>query len=151
MKVESLLEQKAKALYCIHPDESILNCLKILNAKRLGALIVLSPEEEVLGLISERDVLRKTYETKGQLEGILVKEVMTPREELITASPDDDISVVMEKMTNNYVRHLPILDNGELKGILAIGDVVKFLLDHALEEIKQLKVSINMSPDDTNV
>ena len=141
MTLESLLEQKENALYCIHPDESILNCIKILNAKRLGALIVLSPDEEVLGIISERDVLRKTYETHGQLDGITVKEVMTPQEDLIMASTQDDISVVMEKMTVNNVRHLPILDNGELKGILAIGDVVKFLLEHALEEIKELKNS----------
>lgn len=141
MNVESLLEKKDKALYCIHPDESIFNCIKILNAKRLGALIVLSPDEEVLGIISERDILRKTYETKGKLEGITVKEVMTPEEDLITGSTQDDISVVMEKMTENTVRHLPIVDNGELKGIMAIGEVVKFLLDNALEEIKQLKVS----------
>jgi CBS domain-containing protein len=128
-------------LYCIHPDESILNCIKILNAKRLGALIVLSPDEKVLGIISERDVLQKTYETQGQLGGMTVQEVMTPQEDLITASTQDGISVVMEKMTSNHVRHLPILDNGELKGILAIGDVVKFLLDHALQEIKLLKDS----------
>ena len=141
MTIESLLERKEKALYCIHPDESILNCIKILNAKRLGALIVLSPEEEVLGIISERDVLQRTYETRGQLEGMTVQEVMTPQEDLITASTQDDISVVMEKMTSNHVRHLPILDDGELKGILAIGDVVKFLLDHALQEIRLLKDS----------
>jgi CBS domain-containing protein len=141
MKVESLLENKDKALYCIHPDESMFNCIKILNAKHLGALIVLSPDEEVLGIISERDVLQKIYETKGKLDGITVKDVMTPQDELITASPQDDISVVMEKMTKNNVRHLPILEEGELKGILAIGEVVKFLLDHALEEMKQLKLS----------
>jgi CBS domain-containing protein len=128
-------------LYCIHPDESLLNCIKILNAKRLGALIVLSPEEKVLGIISERDVLQKTYETQGQLGGMTVHEVMTPQEDLITASTQDDISVVMEKMTRHQVRHLPILDDGALKGILAIGDVVKFLLDHALQEIKVLKDS----------
>lgn len=140
MKVELLLEKKDKALYCIHPDEPIFNCIKILNAKRLGALIVLSPDEEVLGIISERDILRKTYETKGQLEGISVKHVMTPEEELISASTQDDISVVMEKMTANDVRHLPIVDDGKLMGIMAIGEVVKFLLDNALEEIKTLKV-----------
>jgi CBS domain-containing protein len=104
-------------------------------------LIVLSPDEEVLGLISERDVLKKTYETRGQLDGITVKEVMTPKEDLIMASTQDDISVVMEKMTANNVRHLPLMDNGELKGILAIGDVVKFLLDHTLAELHALKNS----------
>lgn len=141
MIVEQLLEKKEKALYCIHPDQSMFSCIKILNAKRLGALIVLSPDEEVLGIISERDVLRKTLETRGQLDGITVKEVMTPRDDLIIASTQDDIGVVMEKMTVNNVRHLPILDDGELKGILAIGEVVKFLFDYALEEIRLLKTS----------
>jgi CBS domain-containing protein len=133
------LEKKEKALYCIHPDESIFNCIKILNAKRLGALIVLSPDDEILGIISERDVLKKTYDPHGLLDGITVKEVMTPHEDLIVASTQDDISVVMKKMTTNNVRHLPLLDNGELKGILAIGDVVKFLLEHTLAELHALK------------
>jgi CBS domain-containing protein len=139
MKIADVLETKDKALYCIHPEESLFNCIKILNAKRLGALIVITPTEDVVGIITERDILRITHETRGQLEGLTVAQVMSPKEELTTASTGDDISVAMEIMTAKKVRHLPIVDVGELKGILAIGDVVKALLDHALAEIHQLK------------
>lgn len=139
MTIEHVLHHKDKALYCIHPDESIFNCIKILNAKRLGALIVITPAEEVIGIITERDILRITHETHGQLAGITVKEVMSPKEELTTASTWDGIQVAMEIMTRKQVRHLPIVDHGELKGILAIGEVVKALLDHARAEIEDLK------------
>jgi CBS domain-containing protein len=141
MKIEELLEYKDKALYCIHPDESIFNCIKILNAKRLGALIVITPEEDVIGIITERDILRITHETRGTLDGISVKEVMSPKEELSTASTWDDIGVAMEIMTQKKVRHLPIVDNSELKGILAIGEVGEYLLTHALKEIRELKTA----------
>ena len=141
MIVSELLRQKDNSLFCIPPDESLFNCIKILNDKHLGAVIVLNFEDEVLGIVSERDVLRKTYETHGKLEGIAVNEVMTPREIMIVGAPDDDIEIVMRKMTANAIRHLPILEGDQLKGMVTIGDVARFLLDHAIEEIKLLKTS----------
>ena len=139
MKIKDILTNKDKGIYCIHPEESIFNCIKVLNAKRFGALIVMSPEEQLLGIITERDILRLTYESRGHISDIPVKEVMTPKEEVTTASTEDDISVAMEIMSHKKVRHLPIVNNGELQGIIAIGEVVEALLDKALAELDSLK------------
>ena len=141
MIINDILKNKDKAIYCIHPDESIFNCIKILNSKRFGALIVLSPDEELLGIITERDILRLTYESKGQISDVPVREIMTPKEEVTTASTTDDISVAMEIMSHKKVRHLPIVDDGRLQGIIAIGEVVEALLDKALSELESLKTT----------
>jgi len=139
MQIKDILKNKDKGIYCIHPDESIFNCIKVLNAKRFGALIVLSPDEQILGIITERDILRLTYETRGQIEDVPVRDIMTPKEEVTTAQTSDDISVAMEIMSRKKVRHLPIVDDGELQGIIAIGEVVESLLDKALNELNSLK------------
>lgn len=139
MIINDILKNKEKALYCIHPDESIFNCIKILNAKRFGALIVMSPDEQLVGIITERDILRLTFESKGQIKDVPVKDIMTPKEEVTTAQTTDDISVAMEIMSRKKVRHLPIIDNGKLQGIIAIGEVVEALLDKALNELNSLK------------
>jgi CBS domain-containing protein len=139
MIINDILKNKDKALYCIHPEESIFNCIKILNSKRFGALIVMSPNEELLGIITERDILRLTYETRGQIQDVPVKDVMTPSEDVTTASTTDDINIAMEIMTNKKVRHLPIVNDGKLQGIIAIGEVVEALWHKALKELSELK------------
>jgi len=139
MIINDILKNKDKALYCIHPEESIFNCIKILNSKRFGALIVMSPNEELLGIITERDILRLTYETRGQIQDVPVKDVMTPSEDITTASTADDINIAMEIMTNKKVRHLPIVNDGKLQGIIAIGEVVEALWHKALKELSELK------------
>ena len=135
MKVKRLLEGKDSAIYCIHPDESLINCTKILNQKNFGALLVLSQEEAtVLGIISERDVLRKVEQCRGKLEGIMVKEVMTPRKYMMFADIENSIHDVLEKMNSHKVRHMPVMDytDGEkLVGLLSVGDVIRALLECA--------------------
>lgn len=135
MKIRTLVEGKEPAIYCIHPDESIFNCIKILNAKHFGALLVLSQEKgTILGIISERDILRITHERRGQLEGIKVKEVMTPRMYMVFSSLEDNIHNVLEQMNAKKVRHMPIVDYSQdelLVGFLAIGDIIRALLECA--------------------
>ena len=138
MIINDILKNKEKALYCIHPDESIFNCIKVLNSKRFGALIVMSPEEQLVGIITERDILRLTFESRGKIKDVPVRNIMTPKEEVTTAQTSDDISVAMEIMSRKKVRHLPIVNNGELQGIIAIGEVVEALLDKALDELNTL-------------
>lgn len=139
MKIESILKTKDKAVYCIPPDTSIFTCIRILNSKRIGAVVVLSPEEEILGIITERDILRLTYESRGNIPTITASAIMTPRDEVTVASPHDDISVAMEIMTNKRVRHLPIVDNGVIQGMITIVEIVESLLGQALNELDQLK------------
>jgi len=135
MKVKRLLKGKDSAIYCIHPDESLNNCIKILNRKSFGALLVLSQEEAtVLGIISERDVLRTVEQSRGNLDGIMVKEVMTPRKYMVFADVESNVHDVLEKMNGHGVRHMPVMDYSsgeELVGLLAVGDVIRALLECA--------------------
>ena len=137
MKVKKLLKGKDSAIYCIHPDESLFNCIKVLNRMSFGALLVLSEEKAtVLGIISERDLLRKVEESRGNLDGIMVKEVMTPRKYMIFADIENNIHDVLEKMNSHKVRHMPVMDYSdgeELVGLLAVGDVIRALLECATQ------------------
>ena len=134
MKVRTVLEGREPAIFCIHPDETLFNCMKVLNDKRFGALLVLSEGEgSILGIISERDVMRITYERRGNIESLMVKEVMTPRKYMTFSSIEDDIVDVRANMLTHKVRHMPIVDytNGEtLVGFLSICDVLRCLLQN---------------------
>ena len=139
MNIKDILKNKDRGLYCIHPDESIFNCIKILNSKHFGAVVVMTPDEQLQGIISERDILRLTYESHGCIEDVPVSIIMTPKEEVKTASSTDTIKVALEIMSKKKVRHLPIVDDGKLQGIVAIGEIVEALLSDAMHELNTIK------------
>jgi CBS domain-containing protein len=139
MSVGQLLKNKTKTVYKIKPDAPLCDCLKLLNDKRIGALLVMDARGKLEGLISERDVLRTAHETKGKMGDIPVEKVMTPRKGLVVAGKESSIHEVMETMTKKRVRHLPIMDGEKVIGIISIGDVVKALLDEVLAENKQMQ------------
>jgi CBS domain-containing protein len=139
MSVKYLLHQKGKTVYSIEPGAELYACVDMMNAKRIGALVVQDAQGALRGIVSERDVLRVTGEKKGALDGVTVRDVMTPRETLVTASLTSDIREVMETMTTNRIRHIPILDGERVVGIVSIGDAVKMLLDEVLTENKQMQ------------
>lgn len=138
MIVRDLLEEKGKAIFTISPEHSLADCIKVLNDKRVGSLIVLDLNQEVRGIISERDILHATHDAREQMFELRVKDTMTPREKLIVASEDDRITDVMEIMTQSRIRHLPIMEDEVIVGIISIGDVVKGLLHEAVEENKHM-------------
>jgi CBS domain-containing protein len=137
MKVKTVL--KEREIYRIAPDARLCEAINELNRRRIGALIVSDEGGGVLGIVSERDILRIAYDTRGQMCDMAVGELMTPRERLVTATPDDDLRQVMQKMTERRVRHIPIMEGDALRGLLSIGDVVKALLDAAVEENAELQ------------
>ncbi len=148
MQIECVLEKKGPEVYCIHPDEQIYNCMKIINSRHIKALVVLTPDEKIVGIITERDVFRATLEHKGKFDGVTVRDYMTPKQYLTTAKSTDDITEVMAVMTRKKVRHVPIVDDGKLIGVLSILDVMKALYDNAHDQIMEIKtnrkkVSIN--------
>jgi CBS domain-containing protein len=134
-----MLKKKGRVVYHIKPDEPLCKVLKMLNDRRIGALLVIDGKGCLQGVISERDVLRTAYRTKGKMCDIPVRKIMTPRKKLVTAGKEDSISDLMATMTKNRVRHVPILDGGKVIGILSIGDVVKNLLEQILYENQQLQ------------
>jgi CBS domain-containing protein len=103
----------------------------------IGSLIVLDDQGQVIGIITERDILRECTARSEQVKTILVQQVMT--KDLIISVPADEVGCVMGVMTQNRIRHLPILDGGRLKGLISIGDVVKAQLEATESENRYLR------------
>ena len=126
MNVEDILMQKGTDVATIRPEASIKSAADWLLAKNVGALVVASGDA-VLGIISERDIVRAFSRHGEPVASMRVKDIMTHG--VITAAPEDDLNRVMKLMTRHRVRHLPVYRNGKLAGIVSIGDVVKRRLD----------------------
>ena len=126
MTVETILRQKGTEVSTIEPEASIRRAADLLRVKNIGTLVVTSGKA-VLGLISEREIVH-AFSRYGEAIGSMpVKEIM--RYGMITVSPEEGVSRVMKLMTHHRVRHMPVLRDGELAGIISIGDVVKSRLD----------------------
>ena len=129
MTIESILKRKGTSVTTIAPDASVKRAADWLRAKNIGALVVTS-ENALVGLISEREIV-DAFSRHGEAAGsMLVKEVM--QFGVTTVSPDDSVHRVMKLMTHHRVRHMPVLRDGKLAGIISIGDVVK----HRLEDLE---------------
>jgi CBS domain-containing protein len=126
MKIESVLKEKGTGVATIIPEATIKRAADWLRAKNVGALVV-SSNDALVGLISERDIVRAFSQYGAPVASMQVKEIMTHGS--ITASPGDDLTHLMHLMTRHRVRHIPVLCNGKLAGIVSIGDVVKHRLD----------------------
>ena len=134
--VKKILADKGDGVYTISPDATVLEALQEMADRNVGALVVLS-EGEVVGLVSERDYARKVI-LKGRFsKDIQVHEIMT--REVVCASSKHKMDACMAIMTEKRVRHLPILENGELLGIISIGDVVKTIMEDQQFTIEQLE------------
>ncbi len=139
MKVSHILQQKGKEVYSVMEERSLVEAVSLLMRHGVGALIVLDKDRKIRGIISERDILRHLDNTGGFLGKQSVQELMTPKEKLIVATEDDDLDYVMGIITKNRIRHLPIVQEGELQGIISIGDVIKCQLSDKQHENKMLQ------------
>lgn len=140
MKVEEIIKNKGNLVYSIHAEAIVSDALRILNENQIGALIVVDSQQEIQGIVTERDIMKHCHENQTNIKGAAIKNVMTPREKLIVCDLGDDINNVMDTMTKKRVRHLPVVDKkGTLLGIISVGDVIKILLTNKDYEIKYLK------------
>ena len=128
MTVETILRRKGTDVATIEPDASIRRAADWLRVKNIGALVVTSGK--ALGLISEREIVHAFSRYGETAASMPVKEIM--RYGVVTVSPDESVSRVMQLMTRHRVRHMPVLRDGKLAGIISIGDVVK----HRLEDLE---------------
>jgi CBS domain-containing protein len=136
MSIESILRQKGTEVATIAPEASIKRAADWLRARNIGSLVVTS-EKAVLGLISEREIVH-AFSRYGETAALMpVGEIM--RRGVITVSPDESITRVMNLMTRHRVRHIPVLRGGNLVGIVSIGDVVRHRLDDLEVEINVLR------------
>jgi CBS domain-containing protein len=123
MKVKEILKDKGTTVATIGADKLLPDAIKSLVEKRIGSLLVLDEKGAICGIITEKDILKECDQRYATLQKTKVKDVMTRN--LIVASMEDDIDYVENIMTQNRVRHLPIISGQKLEGIISIGDVVK--------------------------
>ena len=141
MTIESILRQKGTDVTTIAPEASIKRAANLLRAKSIGALVVTS-ENAVLGLISEREIVH-AFSRYGETAGSMpVKEIM--QYGVTTVSPGESVNRVMKLMTHHRVRHMPVLRDGKLVGIVSIGDVIK-------QRLEDLELETNILRDVYNV
>ena len=134
--IRDILEAKGHEVYTISPDATVYEALSLMAEKNVGALVILEGKT-LEGLISERDYARKII-LKGKFsKDTPVHEIMS--REPVTVTMDDDLEHCMELMTDKRVRHLPVVEEGRLIGIISIGDVVKGIIDHKEFIIQQLE------------
>ena len=129
MTVSRILSVKGRDVVTIQPHRLISEAVSVLAERRIGAVVVAGADGQVLGILSERDVVRALAAGPGVL-GDPVSRYMTAK--VITCTPDTSVVDAMEEMSDGRFRHLPVLEGGRLTGIISIGDVVK----HRLAEIQ---------------
>ena len=135
--VAELLRNKPHAaVYSVGPDDSVFDAVALLAEKRVGALVVLSGGH-LAGIVSERDYVRQLAQLNGLTADIRVRDIMTA--EVLTVGPRDTAQHCMQLMTDRHLRHLPVLAEGELIGLLSIGDLVKDTIAEQASLIQQLE------------
>ena len=136
MTVKDILNRKGNQVYSVHPRETVYDAIKKMADLNIGALMVLD-NEKIAGIISERDYRNKVI-LKGRSSSTTpVNEIMV--KQVFCVSSNDNINLCMQLMTEKKIRHLPVLDNGKLGGIISIGDVVKTVIDTQKVEIDGLR------------
>ena len=134
MKIKDILKSKGYEVFTINENEKVCEASHKLTEYKVGALMVTNDKGDISGILSERDILKCDLSTS--LTDKIVKDIMTPAEKLIVATPDDDIKYAMNIMTEKRIKHLPVFSKDKMEGIISIGDVVKAQLDNSEFEAK---------------
>ena len=137
MNVDGILRAKGATVVTIGPDHTIADLVRGLREERIGAMVVSEDGRSVLGIISERDVVRGLAERGPRILDVQVSELMT--RDVVSCAPRDTVKQVMAEMTRRRIRHLPVIAEGVLCGIVSIGDVVKNRLDEVEMEANVLR------------
>ena len=135
--VAAILGRKGNQVVTISPHDSVATLVRVLSRNRIGAAPVIDRAGRLVGIISERDVIHGLAQFGDAAIALPVERLMT--EEVRTCTPEDAIVELMETMTHRRIRHLPVLCEGELAGIVSIGDVVKQWLGEAQSELDELR------------
>jgi CBS domain-containing protein len=137
MDVETILRGKGRAVATIRPDDTVGAAIEALVSRNIGALVASEDGEAVDGIISERDIVHALGRHGVALLSMNVAEVMT--RPVVTCAPTESVAELMAEMTNRRIRHLPVVSDGRLCGMVSIGDVVKNRLDEIEYEARSLR------------
>jgi CBS domain-containing protein len=136
MLVSEILRKKGGAVVTMYPHERVETAIRVFKEKKIGAIMVCGPTRNLVGIITERDVLHAMVKLGAATLDETVEAIMSKAP---TCKLDDDVKSVMHKMTFKHVRHVPVVEDGELKGMVSIGDIVKNQLDEAQLEIDVMR------------
>ena len=139
MKVRTILATKGTTVVTVRPQQSLREAARLLAEHNIGALVAVNEEDGIVGIISERDIIRAAARLDEALSRP-VSEIMT--KEVIVGLPNDDLIAVANAMTEKRFRHLPIVERGEMVGIISMGDIVKCQRDQYKGEIDTLETQI---------
>ena len=129
MLIEQVLRDKGGTVVTISPDTDTIEAAQILAERRIGLLVVCTPGGRVLGVVSERDIVRAVAKAADRLSGLKVSDLMTARP--FICSPRDDIRTVMNTMQERGFRHMPVVEHGHLKGLVSSRDLLKHTVAQA--------------------
>ncbi|HEY8329481.1 MAG TPA: CBS domain-containing protein [Rhodanobacter sp.] len=135
-QVKHLLQGKGNAIYSIAPDAPVLEAIKHMAEHRIGALLVMHGEQ-LVGVMSERDYARKVILQGRSSSQTAVSDIMSSNP--LTVGPDTDVFDCMRLCTDSRIRHLPVLQDGKVVGVISIGDLVKAVIDAQAEQIEHLQ------------
>ena len=139
MKVSAILATKGINVITVRPEQSLREAIALLSMHNIGALVVVESGKPV-GIISERDIVRHAAKDED-LFSASVEDFMT--KDVVSGIPQDDVNSILQTMTSRHFRHLPIIDEGKLVGIVSIGDLVKAQLNEYKGEIDTLQTRIS--------
>ncbi len=135
-QVKHLLQDKGSTIFSVTPEAPVLEAIKQMAECRVGALLVMSGAK-LVGVVSERDYARKVILQGKSSSQTPVSDIMTP--DPLTVGPDTDVFDCMRRCTNSRVRHLPVVEDGKVVGVISIGDLVKAVIDAQAEQIEHLE------------
>jgi len=134
--VKHLLDSKGRHIVSVAPDTSVLDAIKIMAEKTVGSLLVMD-DDEICGIITERDYARKVIIKGRASESTLVSEIMSA--EVLTTSSAETVNSCMEIMSEKRIRHLPVVEDNRVIGMISIGDLVQAIISDQQEEIEHLE------------
>jgi CBS domain-containing protein len=140
MIVKTIIDTKGRDVLTMEPNATLDAAAKLLAERRIGAVVVIGAEDRVVGILSERDIVRAVAERGTGAMQEQVAQVMTRK--VATCTLDESIHSIMERMTAGKFRHVPVIENGRLAGIISIGDVVKHRIVEMEQESDALKTYI---------
>lgn len=121
----TILDDKGHHIHFISPDLSVYDCAKQMNDLKVGALLVIQ-EEKLVGIVSERDITRKLISCRCDISQYSVNDIMS--KDVLTVPPTMSVTEAMRLITNNRIRHLPVIDNGIVIGLVSIGDLTRWVM-----------------------
>jgi CBS domain-containing protein len=136
LTVKHLLERKGSQIYSVAPDTPVLDAIRLMAEKHVGALLVMRGTE-LAGIISERDYARKVILLGRSSAETPVREIMSSP--VVTVNPAHTVNECMQLVTDQRIRHLPVVENGGVIGVVSIGDLVKAVIESQQEQIEQLE------------